>query len=409
MYRRRLLEDKLHQLQRLFKTVLVVGARQVGKSTLLTHCFPDYKHITFNPLIDTLGAKTDPIRFLNNHAPPLILDEIQYCPELLAMLKVYVDQSSEKGRYLLTGSQNFSMMKNVSESMAGRIAILQLDAFSIDEITGETQHFLPHYLQNPTELFNRYSHNLALKNTLYEYIWRGCMPEIMSFENTAVQDYMLSYLQTYIERDVRLLENIQNIREFERFVRLTAALTAQEINYTQLGRELGISRITATKWLNILKIAYQWRELPAFDGNAIKRIARKSKGYWHDTGLACYLLFISSPDALASHPMLGNLFENFITTNLLKVANTIPFSSVYHWRTQAGAEVDLIFERDGKLFPIEIKCKGSLNKHDARGIQAFCETYSHKNIAPGVIIYAGNECYELTEHVIAVPWNAVFK
>jgi predicted AAA+ superfamily ATPase len=409
MYRQRLQEKKLCQLQKNFKTVLVVGARQVGKSTLLSHCFPNIKHITFDPLTDDFTARTDPVRFLNNFPPPLILDEIQYCPELLAPLKRYVDQSTQKGQYLLTGSQNFSVMKNAAESMAGRVVIMQLDAFTVDEIAEESQNFLVTYLQTPDQLLKKFSHKLILKNSLYEMMWRGCMPEVLSLENNVVHDYLSSYVKTYIERDVRLLENIQNLSDFERFVRLTAALTAQEVNYTHLGRELGISRITATKWLDILKYSYQWIEIPAFDGNAIKRITRKTKGFLHDTGLACYLQYISLPDAVASHPKLGHLFENFIVSNLLKIANTLQTPpNAYHWRTQAGAEVDLILEQNGTLFPIEIKCKSQLTKHDARGLLAFKETYPTQNTAPGVIIYAGNECYQLTDHVFAIPWNAVF-
>lgn len=409
MYLPRLQESKLKQLQKNFRTVLIVGARQVGKSTLLSHCFPSFKHITFDPLTDDFGAKEDPVRFLNNFPPPIILDEIQYCPELLGPIKRYVDEMKLKGQYLFTGSQNLSVIKNAAESMAGRVGIMQLDTLSFDEIAQEPQYFLQNYLIKPDQLLSSFSHKLNLPYTLYEMIWRGGMPEIMSFDNQFVHDYLSSYTKTYIQRDVRLLENVQDLSAFERFIRLTSALTAQEINYEQLGRELNINRATAAKWLDILKHTYQWIELPAYDGNAIKRIAKKPKGFLHDTGLACYLQRISSADALASNPMLGHLFENFIVSNLLKIANTIetpPYA--HHWRTQAGAEVDLILERDGKLFPIEIKCKSQLSKHDARGILALRETHPTKQIMPGVIIYAGNESYQITDYAYAIPWNAVF-
>lgn len=409
MYLKRHLESKLSRFAQNFKTVLVVGARQVGKSTLLSHCFPDYKHITFDGLTDDFGAKADPTLFLNNFPPPLILDEIQYCPQLLAPIKRYVDENDGKGLYFFTGSQNFNTLKNAADSMAGRVGILQLDALSFSEIAQTPQHFLSTYFSNPNTLAKNYKGHLPLKNTLYEMIWRGGMPDVINLATQDVNDYFSSYMQTYIERDVRLLENVQDLSGFERFVRLTAALTAQEINYAQLGRAIGITRITAHKWLDILTHTYQWHVLPPYHGNIIKRITKKSKGFIHDTGMACYLQRISSPDALAAHPMLGAFFETFVSMNLLKTAKTIqtpPYA--YHWRTNAGAAVDIIFERDGKLFPIEIKCKSQLTKKDTLGIQAFQKTYSHQQVMPGIVIYAGNECYPLKENIYAVPWDAVF-
>jgi uncharacterized protein len=186
--------------------------------------------------------------------------------------------------------------------------------------------------------------------------------------------------------------------------------TKYKVNYTHLGREIGIARDTATHWLNALKYTYQWHEIMPYHGNTIKRITKKPKGYLHDTGIACYLQRISSPEALAAHPQLGALFENFISMNLIKVANTIATPPIaYHWRTNAGAEVDLILERDGNLYPIEINCKGQLTKRDCSGLKAFYETYPKHKIMPGVIIYAGNECYQLEENIFAIPWHAVFK
>lgn len=409
MYYTRHLEEKLLKLATQFKVVLILGARQVGKSTLLGHCFPTLKHITFDALMDDHGAKADPTRFLNNFPAPIILDEIQYCQSLLTPMKRYVDQSSEKGQYLLTGSQNISVLKYAAESMAGRVGIMQLDAFTFDEIAKTPQNFLQTYLEDPRHLVKKFSGLLPLKHSLYEMIWRGSMPDTLEFSNEDIGSYFNSYIKTYIERDVRLLENIQNLTDFERFFRLAAALTAQEINYTQLGREIGISRITASKWLEILKHTYQWAEIFPYHSNTIKRISKKTKGFLCDTGIACYLQRISSPDALSAHPMLGALFETFISTNLLKLANTLSTPPIsYHWRVSGGLEVDLIFERDGKLYPIEIKCKSQITKKDVRGLKSFRETYSKSMIMPGIVISAGNECYEVDDDIFAVPWNAMF-
>lgn len=209
MYYKRLLEDKLARLARNFKTVLVVGARQVGKSTLLSHCFSQYKHITFDALADDYGAKLDPVRFLNNFPPPLILDEIQYCQQLLPPLKRYVDELGKKGQYFLTGSQNLSTLKEAAESMAGRIGIMQLDTFTLVEMAQCEQNFLLAYLKQPSKLLQAFNGHLPLKTTLYETIWRGGMPDILLLDNNDIADYFLAYVKTYIERDVRLLEGIQ--------------------------------------------------------------------------------------------------------------------------------------------------------------------------------------------------------
>jgi len=409
MYYSRHLEKKLIKLATQFKVVLLLGARQVGKSTLLGHCFPQLKHITFDPLVDDYGAKEDPVRFLNNFPAPIILDEIQYCQSLLSSIKRYVDQSDQKGQYLLTGSQNISVLKYAADSMAGRVGIMQLDSFTVDEIAQKPQNFLQYYLEDPQQFIKKFSGLLPLKHSLYEMIWRGTMPDTIEFSNDDIGNYFNSYIKTYIERDVRLLENIHNLTDFERFVRLSAALTAQEINYTQLGREIGISRLTAAKWLDILKHTYLWCEIPSYHRNTIKRISKKTKGFLFDTGIACYLQRVSSPDALSAHPMLGALFENFVSTNLLKLANTVSVPPIaYHWRTNSGAEVDLIFERDGKLYPIEIKCKSQISKHDIKGLKSFYETYPNQPIMPGVVISAGNECYEIDDNIFVVPWNAMF-
>lgn len=410
MYIPRLLQPKLKRLVKNFKIILVVGARQVGKSTLLTHCYPQLKHITFDAITDDYGVRNDPIRFLNNFLPPIILDEIQYCPELLSPLKRYADQASQNGQYLLTGSQNLSVLKKAAESLAGRVGIMQLDALSIDELTQTPQHLLQNYLVDPASLIKKFKGLFtAPPYTLYKMIWRGGMPGIINFKDDEVSDYFDAYFKTYIERDIRVLENIQRLSDFDRFVRLCAALTSQEINYSQLGREIGIARPTAMHWLDILKHTYQWHEIAAYHGNHIKRITKKSKGFYADTGMACFLLRISSPDALAAHPMLGHLFENFIVTNILKLANTEatpPYA--YHWRSTSGAEVDLLLERDGKIYPIEIKCKSKLSKHDCSGIYAFREKNKHLTIMPAIIIFTGNHCYEVTNDIFAIPWNAQF-
>lgn len=206
------------------------------------------------------------------------------------------------------------------------------------------------------------------------------------------------------------MENIKELADFNRFLNLTAALSGQEMNISQLGREIGIAPGTARRWLDLLTHSYQWLEIFPYHGNTIKRISGKRKGYLRDTGLSCYLQRISSPEGVAAHPRLGALFETWVVNYIHRQFVHLPLDPhAYHWRTQGGAEVDLILEMDGKLYPIEIKCKTVVSKQDARGIKAFRETYPHENIMPGLIIYCGNTCFEVDRGVIALPWNAIVK
>jgi len=355
------------------------------------------------------SIRNDPDRFLQDFPGILILDEVQFVPQILPSITRKVDLCNQPGQYFLTGSQQVSILKTVSESMAGRVAILQIGGMTPQEMYDcfdENQNWFLKYLKDPDNFFRD---KLAKINNLparLQVILRGNMPGIIDFPNDVLPTYFSSYVQTYVERDIRLLENIQDLAEFGKFVALLAALTAQEINFSQLGREVGISPQTAQKWLNLLVHTYQWSELPAFSINSIKRLSSKPKGIMSDTGLACYLQRISSPEALAVHPLQGAMFESYCFNMIKSFCSTLSLMpNFYHWRTLAGAEVDLIIELDGKYYPIEIKSATNITRADIRGIEAFRATYAHLNIQTGLIIYAGEEVYYVTSDIIAVPWD----
>jgi hypothetical protein len=411
-YKPRHLESKVLEAAKHWKVILIQGARQVGKSTLLSHLFPKVKMIVFDPVQDLYGARKDPDLFLDSFPAPLILDEVQFAPELLPALKRRVDRSEAKGQYFLTGSQNFSILRTVSESLAGRIAILDLENFTPQEMLGQgnKQPWLQDYLQNPGAFPT--THHIPTLNehlsNLTEFLWRGTFPGCSELPGSQIPLFFQSYIQTYVERDVRLMENIQQIVEFDRFLGLMASLTAQEINASQIGREIGISPQTARRWLDALSLTYQWFELLPYHGNTIKRISGKKKGLYKDSGIACYLQKISSPSALAVNPKLGHIFETWAINYIHQQFSTIQGKvEAYHWRTSAGAEIDLILEWNGFLFPVEMKCKTNLTKADLVGMRAFRETYSHMKdqIKPGLIFYAGSECYKLDPNTTAMPWT----
>lgn len=412
-YRSRIQEQLILQAASYFKVILLVGARQVGKTTLLTHLWPQAPLFVFDPFQDLYRAKSDPDLFLQDRPQPLILDEVQFVPELLSAVKRKVDLTDAKGQYLMTGSQQMSILKSFSESLAGRVAIMEIrplipqEQFDLDLTQS---NWLLTYLNDPSTLITKFQGVSSSLPSVFSLMWRGGMPGTIDLADGLLSTYFSSYIQTYIERDVRMLENISNLVDFSKFFTIMAALTAQEVNYAQLGREAGISAPTAQKWLRLLQYTYQWHEVPAFHGNAIKRVVGKPKGYFSDTGLASHLLRLSSPDSIFLGNISGSLFETFCFNLIKTLASVLPGSmNIYHWRSQAGSEVDLLLEMDGKFYPIEIKCKSNPIGHDARGILAFRQSYPHLQVMPGLVLHAGTHCYRLGEHAIALPWHSLMR
>lgn len=400
------LEPQILESAKHFKSILLLGARQTGKSTLLTHLFPEIKCIVFDPIQDIYGARKDPDLFLESFPAPLILNEVQYVPELLAALKRKMDKSELKGQYFLTGSQNFSMLKTVAESMAGRVAVFHLDNFTPLEMIGKGQEqgWVIDYLNQPDTFYQNRKSLSSSFFSLVEFLFRGTFPATTDMPTTQISRYFRSYLQTYVDRDVRSQEDIRQLAEFDRFLGICGSLTAQEINASHLGREIGISPHTARRWLDLLTFTYQWVELFPYHGNTIKRISGKKKGYFKDAGFACYLQKIDSPQALAVNPKLGSVFETWVINYIHQQFASIAVApNSYHWRTASGAEVDLILEKNGLLFPIECKCKTNLTTADLNGLKAFRNTYN--NVQTAIIVYAGSEVYKLDPHTIAIPWN----
>lgn len=407
-YRQRTISGRLIELLDHFPVVVLSGARQVGKSTLLKHELPTWNRVVFDPVIDIGNARSDPELFLNNNPTPLVLDEVQYCPEVIPSIKRRVDEDKRPGMYVLTGSQQWSVLKSVSESLAGRAVFLDLEGFSLGELCRASAgpSWLERYLGDP-EQFTHGSHSrLRLPWTAYEHLWRGSFPEMSRIPAILGNDFFAAYLRTYVERDARLMLNVGDWQQFGRFVQLTSALTAQEVNHSQLGRDIGVTPQTARRWLAVLKATFQWHEVPAFHGNILKRISTKPKGYMADTGLACHLQRITSPEALGGHPMLGALFETFVAAELRKHMAVLPgAANLYHWRAHSGSEVDFILERDGIFHPIEAKLGSRPSRKDAAGIRAFRECHPQHKIAPGLVIAPVERFEWLTERDGAVPWD----
>ena len=404
VYRPRLIEYKLIELFRYYPIVAVLGARQVGKSTLVGNLFGNtVDSIVFDPVVDVGNARQDPEFFLQNNPPPVFLDEIQYAPELLGPIKRQVDRLGQKGLYLLSGSQHLAVMRDIAESLAGRVAVVPLYPMTRREMAG---------LAKGAFLENWVAGEAAFENAptlsplpLYPQVWRGGYPGILDLPLHLVSGYWQSYLQTYIERDVRTVANIGSLQTFGRFIRLLGALSAQEINYAHLGRDLGVDRKTARSWLETVESTFLWFSLPAFSKNPVKRIAGRAKGYFADTGFICQLQKIGLPEAIGSHPLQGALFETWVVMEIIKTVQAWPMPpELYHFRSYGGAEVDLILEINGTLFPIEIKAKSNPTRNDGRGIGAMRECFPKERIGRGLIICAVERPIRLAEQLFAVPW-----
>ena len=409
MYINRALTQRLKKLTKVFPVIVITGARQVGKSTLLKHVYENNAdYIVFDPVVDIENARQDPELFLNNHQCPMVLDEIQYAPELVAAIKRRVDKNRTPGQYILTGSQQWGVLQSLSESLAGRCVFLDLEGFALDEIAKSVEEttWLEMWLKSPEECITKKGVRLSPSCTVYEQLWRGFYPETQHLPLENVADFYTAYMRTYIERDVRIMANMNDLQLFHRFVRLTAALSAQEVNISHLGREFGLHAQTVKKWLDVLKQTFQWIEVPAFSGNIIKRLSHKPKGYFADTGLLCNMMVISSPHSLGGHPLWGAIFETAVCAEIRKMISRMsPVPNMYHWRSHGGAEVDIILERDGIYYPIEVKGKSLPSKKDTSGIQAFRNTYPHLRIGKGLVIAPTDKFLQISENDYALPWD----
>lgn len=354
MYINRTIEKKLKYMSEHFPVVMLCGARQVGKTTLLKKITEDIENIQYvtldYPRVRQL-AKEDPELFLQQYSFPLIIDEIQYAPELLSYIKIKVDEVSENGMYYLTGSQMFHMMNNVSESLAGRVGVLSMYSMSRREIENKEEiPFHPHNVKN--------QNSEDSISSIFDKLLRGGMPRLICDDELNAEDYYGSYIQTYIERDIRDLINVQNENKFIKFISCVAARTSQEVNLSDLAKDVEIDRKTADAWLSIMVTSGIVILLSPYSGNTIKRIVKRPKLYFMDTGLACYLSRWNNARALEVSAMAGAMFENYVVSEIIKgYANSgIDIKSrLMYYRDNNGKEIDLLLLENGKIYPIEIK------------------------------------------------------
>ena len=376
------LNEKTLQMARQYPVVTITGPRQSGKTTLCRMVFPDMAYTSLEDLDQREYARQDPRGFLNRFPQGAVLDEIQRAPELLSYIQTIVDQQNKEGFFILTGSQQFDLLENISQSLAGRTALVRLLPFSLKEAYGAH--------------LNKVSLDQVLYSGFYPRIFdKGLNPtEAMGF-----------YVNTYVERDLRMLINIRDLSQFEIFLKLCAGRTGQIMNLSSLGNDCGVNHSTVKSWLSVLEASYIIKLLKPYYKNFNKRLIKSPKLYFLDTGLACFLLDIHNPNQLATHPLRGALFESFIVAELLKKRfNAVQTDNLFYFRDNIGNEVDVIWDRSPQPVPVEIKSGQTISRDVFKGLDYFNKVSGGTDST--YLIYGGDESYT-RQSVRVTSWRNI--
>ena len=387
------------------KCLLLTGARQVGKSTVIKHVFPEYNTVNFDDLLTRLQAKEEPKLFFLNNPKPLFIDEVQKESSILEEIKLIVDNSQSRGDFILSGSQKLELMKEMSESLAGRVSVMELLGLSLREIKGISfnRHFVPteDYIQSREKEIKQYS-------DIWTIIHRGSYPELYDIERNW-QDYYSSYVSTYIERDINELITTDSLT-FTKFMISVAAHTGQMLNYSNIAGDVGVSEPTIKLWISILERTGIIYILQPYSPGILNRAIKTPKVYFRDTGLACYLTRWISADALKSSAVAGNMFETFIVSEILKSYSNegedYRFSVFYYRgkdkRVSGENEIDLIIHENGILYPVEIKMTGNPKASMGSANQILDKIPDTKR-GIGIILCMINKKTYLRDNLIALP------
>lgn len=373
----------LERLRTKFPILAVTGPRQSGKTTLLRHLFPGYEYVSLeNPEIRE-RALTDPNGFLSTYAERAIFDEVQQAPQLFSYLQGKVDRDRQMGQYVLSGSQNFQLLESITQSLAGRVALFKLFPFTFGEL----------------------SHIGALAAQWEEAAFRGFYPPVYDRE-IAPTDFYLNYVETYLERDVRQMINVRDLRQFRLFLKYCAGHIGQMLNVQKLANDIGIARATAQAWIEVLETSYILFRQPPYYRNFNKRLVKTPRVYFYDTGLACYLLEMKRPVDLSTYYQRGAIFENLLMAELLKHQyHAYQKTDFYFWRDNNGLELDLLFEEAGRMKIAEIKSAQTVNPAFYTNLQKFAKAAAPAPTQP-FLLYGGDAAFQ-HQGTQVLNWQAV--
>jgi uncharacterized protein len=379
MWIEREISEELAHVAKAFPVLVLTGPRQVGKTSLLERTFPDLTYVSMDVAVNAETAETRPQDFLERYPPPVVLDEIQYAPSFFRHIKTYVDsRRGENGLFVMTGSQNFVLMSSVADSLAGRAAVIPFLGLSGVEWDQAQEIRKGHSWQ--------------------EFLWRGGFPALWSDPDRlpARERWYQGYVTSYLERDVRNLLNIGSLRDFERFVRACATRCGQSLNLSEIGRDVGVSATTSKQWLSVLQASNQVYLLEPYHRSLGKRLVKTPKIYFTDTGLAAYLMGFGSPESLWQSRHAGPLWENYVVMQWLRWRDWHePSLNLWYWRDQGGNEVDLILEKDQKLFPVECKLAERPDRRALQGIARLKAFYGDDVAEKGYVACPVPAAYEL--------------
>lgn len=401
-YINRSIEATIEKAAKMFSTVLITGARQVGKTTVLKHITKGIPYLTLDDPILLQSAVEEAGSFFKITPPPVIVDEIQYAPNLFSYIKIVADENGKKGQFYLTGSQQFKMMKNVSESLAGRIGIINLLGLSLREIKNDSfnEAFIP-----SEEFINK--RKIIAPKLDYKEIWQiihnGSMPAMYADE-IDWQMFYASYTKTYVERDVRELTQVGDELKFIKFMMSLASRTSQMLNLTSVANEIGISVPTADRWLSILISSNIVYLLQPYYNNIMKRAVKTPKIYFLDTGLAAYLTKWNNPDVLEAGAMAGAFFETFVVSEVLKsfYNSGILEPTIYYYRDKDAKEIDLIIEQNGTLHPIEIKKTANPGKEHIENFSVL-DNVKGMSVGMGCVVCMYDKIIYINDKNLSIP------
>ncbi|MBI4690400.1 MAG: ATP-binding protein [Nitrospirae bacterium] len=389
---KRTLSSKLISLSKKFPVVSITGPRQSGKTTLARMVFKGYNYVSLEDPDEKEFATNDPKGFLRRFTKGVILDEIQKTPQLLSYIQGIVDIDDSPGKFILTGSQQFHLMHKISQTLAGRSAIVHLLPFSLSELS-RRKPLNPYTFDTLSKI--KKQPQLSLEILLY----RGLYPRIHDKKLDA-HDWLSAYYRTYVERDVRDIINIGNLDAFQRFVRLCAGRTGQLLNLSSLSADCGISHTTARQWLSVLQAGFIVYLLPPHYANFSKRLIKSPKLYFLDSGLLCYLLRIREPADVLIHPLRGSIFESFVLSELYKTFSHLgQVPPLYYWRDRTGHEVDIVVDIGKRLIPVEIKSGETIAGTFFDGLRYYMSLKGN-TAGTGVLVYGGEYSYKRNNFVV---------